>query len=178
MHKKTLLKNIALFIALLFHISGLIGILFTPYRDWFIKNTPVNLLLMAALIVITHPSKNKNFFLFFIAAYMVGFGAEVLGSNTGLLFGNYTYSNVLGIKFLNVPLITGINWFIIIYCAGMFTQSYENFILKKINAKSIVLSKRMMIASFIIDACFLAVLFDWLMEPVASKLGYWKWKTM
>src|SRR5437764_897317 len=40
----------------------------------------------------------------------------------------------------------------------------------------IVLNKRMMIMSFIIDASFLAVLFDWVMEPVASKLGYWQWE--
>lgn len=176
MNKKNLLKNIALSVALLFHICGLIGILFTPYKDWFIKNTPVNLLLMAALIVITHPLKNKKFYLFFIAAFIIGLIAEVFGLNTGLLFGNYTYGDVLGIKLFNVPLVIGINWFIIIYCTGMFTQSYENFMLKKINAKGIVLNKRMMIASFIMDACFLAVLFDWLMEPVVSKLGYWQWE--
>ena len=30
--------------------------------------------------------------------------------------------------------------------------------------------------SFIIDASFLAVLFDWIMEPVAVKLGFWQWE--
>ena len=175
MNKKYVLKNIALFIALLFHVCGLIGILFTPYKDWFIKNTYINLLLMAALIVLTHPKKNKKFYLFFIAAFIIGFAAEVLGASTGLLFGSYNYNDILGIKLFNVPLIIGINWFIIIYCAGMLTQSYENFMLKRINAKGIIINKRMMITSFIMDACFLAVLFDWVMEPVAQKLGYWQW---
>jgi putative membrane protein len=176
MNKKYVLKNVALFIALLFHICGLIGILFTPYKDWFIKNTYINLLLMAALIMLTHPKKNKKFFLFFIAAFIIGFAAEVFGVNTGLLFGSYGYGDILGIKLFNVPLIIGINWFIIIYCAGMLTQSYENFMLKRINAKGIIINKRMMITSFIMDACFLAVLFDWVMEPVAQKLGYWQWE--
>ncbi|MEO8711797.1 MAG: carotenoid biosynthesis protein [Parafilimonas sp.] len=176
MNKKYVLRNVALFIALLFHVCGLIGILFTQYKDWFIHSTYINLLLMAALIMITHPKKNKNFYLFFISAIIIGFAAEVLGVNTGLLFGVYNYGTVLGIKLFNVPLIIGINWFIIIYCAGMLTQSYENFMLKRINAKGIIINKRMMIASFIMDACFLAVLFDWVMEPVAQKLGYWQWE--
>ena len=29
--------------------------------------------------------------------------------------------------------------------------------------------------SVIIDGATLAVFFDWLMEPVAVKLGYWQW---
>ena len=29
--------------------------------------------------------------------------------------------------------------------------------------------------SVIIDGATLAVFFDWLMEPVAVKLGYWTW---
>lgn len=29
--------------------------------------------------------------------------------------------------------------------------------------------------SIIIDGATLAVMFDWLMEPVAVKLGYWQW---
>ena len=29
--------------------------------------------------------------------------------------------------------------------------------------------------SIMVDGATLAVLFDWLMEPAAVKLGYWKW---
>ena len=53
MNKKNLVNNLALFIALLFHIAGAIGILFTPYKNWFIQNTPVNLLVMVVLLIIT-----------------------------------------------------------------------------------------------------------------------------
>jgi putative membrane protein len=28
----------------------------------------------------------------------------------------------------------------------------------------------------IVDGAMLAVLFDWILEPVAIKLGYWTWK--
>ena len=61
MNKALNFNKAALFIALLFHICGLIGILFTPYRNWFIQNTPLNLLLMALLLIATHPKKNKKF---------------------------------------------------------------------------------------------------------------------
>jgi putative membrane protein len=173
---RQLLIKISLFIALLFHICGLIGILFTPYKDWFIKNTWINLLLMVDLLILTHPSKNLRFFAFVFATIIAGFFAEVLGVNTSVLFGKYNYGNVLGFKLFNVPLIIGLNWFLVIYCTGMITQSYENFMVKKINAKGMVINKRMMMTSFIIDASFLAVLFDWVMEPVASKLGFWQWE--
>ncbi|MEP6465910.1 MAG: carotenoid biosynthesis protein [Parafilimonas sp.] len=175
MDRKILIKA-CVFLALLFHISALIGILFTPYKNWFIQNTWFNLILMVDLLIITHPLKNKRFIGFFFVAIIAGFAAEVLGVNTAILFGKYSYGSVLGYKFFNVPLIIGINWFLIIYCTGMVTQFYESYILKKLNEKGIVIHKRMMITSFIMDATFLAVLFDWVMEPVAVKLGFWQWQ--
>ena len=30
--------------------------------------------------------------------------------------------------------------------------------------------------SFIVDAALLILLFDWVMEPAAVKLGYWQWE--
>ncbi len=70
-------NNIALFLALLFHVCGAIGILFTPYKQWFVSNTPVNLLLMTALLVFTQKEKNLPF-----QSYLVCRGLLAL---TGLL---------------------------------------------------------------------------------------------
>lgn len=176
MNKKKLLNNTALFIALLFHIAGAIGILFTPYKNWFIQNTPVNLLVMAALLIITQKQKNIYFFLFFIIAFAVGFFVEYTGTNTALIFGHYTYGNMLGAKLFGVPLIIGINWFIVIYCAGIATQLYEEKMMKRINAKGVLINTRVQKISFVIDASLLAVFFDWLIEPVAGKLGFWHWE--
>lgn len=176
MNKEKLVNNIALFIALLFHICGAIGILFTPYENWFIHNTPVNLLIMAALLIITQTEKNIYFFLFVIIACIVGFVIEYTGASTGVIFGHYTYKNILGLKLFGVPLIIGINWFIVIYCAGIATQVYENKVLTRITAKGIVINPKVQRISFIIDASLLAVLFDWIIEPVAVKLGFWQWQ--
>ena len=176
MNKRQTLYNIALSIALLFHVSGIIGILFTPYKDWFINCTGINLLLMAFLLIVTHPQKTKNFLLFFVIICISGFGIEVLGVNTAFIFGKYAYGTTLGLQLFNVPLMIGINWFIIIYCAGMFTQAYENYMLRKLNEKGFDVSKQLKLISFVADAVFLTVLFDWIMEPVAVKLGYWHWQ--
>ena len=176
MNKKNLVNNLALFIALLFHIAGVIGILFTPYKNWFIQNTPVNLLVTAALLIITQKQKNFYFFLFMIITFAVGLVVEYSGANTGLIFGHYNYGNILGIKVLGVPLIIGVNWFIVIYCAGIATQLYENTMLKRISAKGLTINAKVQKISFVIDASLLAVFFDWVLEPVAGKLGFWQWQ--
>ncbi|MBS1747816.1 MAG: carotenoid biosynthesis protein [Bacteroidetes bacterium] len=176
MKNRKTLNHIALALALIFHTCGIIGILFTSYKDWIIQNTPLHLLIMSALLIITHPSKNKNFYLFLLLTVVGGFCIEAIGVNTQTIFGKYEYGNVLGIKILNVPLIIGFNWFIIIYCTGMITQAYENYMLKKIQEQGLNLNTKMQMLSFLVDAAFLSVFFDWLMEPIAVKLGYWKWQ--
>jgi putative membrane protein len=167
-------NNIALFIAILFHACGLVGILCTPYKDWFIQNTSITLLLMALLLVWTQQQKNSWFFLFLISAWAVGMCTEIIGTNTGLLFGSYKYGNMLGTKFKNVPLLIGINWFVIIYCSGAIVTIFDDWILRKLGGDA-RFSSLMLTLSFIIDAALLTTLFDWLMEPVAIKLGFWQW---
>ena len=169
------LQNIALFIVLLFHVSGAIGILCTPYKDWFIQNTPLNLLIMAALLIITQPQKNLTFFLFFAIAFATGFAVEWIGVNTGYLFGNYQYGNVLGSKYGNVPLLIGINWFIIIYCTGIISQKLQNWSNKQLEAMQAAVKPSVQLISFITDGALLATFFDFVMEPVAVKLGFWQW---
>ena len=176
MVSKSNLNKTALFIALLFHICGLIGILLTPYKELFISSTPIHLLLMTVLLIATHNKKSKQFFLFFLITCVAGFLIEIAGVSTGAVFGKYMYGKILGVQLFNVPLIIGINWFIIIYCASMFTQAYENYMMRRLNKGGLSISKQLQAASFIIDAVFLTVMFDWVMEPVAVKLGYWQWQ--
>jgi putative membrane protein len=40
---------------------------------------------------------------------VAGFFIEAIGVNTGLIFGNYVYKTTLGWKFLETPLIIGVN---------------------------------------------------------------------
>ena len=110
--------EIATAIAILFHTIGLTGLLFFD-KTFFLAATPFNLLLSFALLVWTQQEKNKYFFLFVLACFVVGVAVEMIGINTGFLFGDYAYGPVLGPQVMNVPLLIGINWFIIIYCCGI-----------------------------------------------------------
>lgn len=168
-------QNTALFIVLLFHISGAIGILLTNHGAWFIQNTPVNLLLMTALLFLTQPQKNLAFFLFFVITYIAGFAVELIGIHTGFLFGSYRYGEVLGVKHHGVPLLIGINWFIIIYCSGMASQQLHNWSTKKLVETGAEVPPAVQLLSFVTDGALLATFFDFVMEPVAVKLGFWQW---
>jgi putative membrane protein len=174
-----LIKNfskdqIATTIALLFHSIGLVGILIFK-SDFIIRSTPFNLLLSFVLLLWTQKEKKLAFWLFITAVFIIGFTAEVIGVNTGLLFGNYNYGNVLGTKWQQVPLLIGINWVIIIYCCGIGVTILLLKIIQPATGGISQPSNTLKALSVITDGATLAVLFDWLMEPVAVKLNFWQW---
>jgi putative membrane protein len=165
---------IAVFIALLFHISGAIGILCTPYRDWFIQNTPLNLFLMAVLVLFTQPTRNKAFFIFAATCFITGMVAEAIGVNTGWLFGNYVYGAVMGFQIAGVPLLIGLYWFITVFGAATTIRKLNHWAYTKMTGDTPP-SARVMVFAYVADAALLTTFFDWVMEPVATELGFWKW---
>jgi len=166
--------QIATAIAILFHLIGLSGILFFN-MDFFVHSTPFNLLLMLVLLIWTQAKKNHWFWIFLIACFITGIGVEMVGVNTGILFGNYRYGDVLGSQLKNVPLLIGVNWFIIIYCIGISIHTLLMRIIKSLPADANPRFATLKILSVTVDGATLAVIFDWLMEPVAVKLDYWHW---
>lgn len=167
--------QIATFLAILFHLVGLIGILFFD-NPFFIESTPFNLLLSGALLMWTQEEKNKYFYFFVLLTFAVGFTVEVIGVNTGFLFGNYSYGKVLGFQWQKVPLVIGVNWFIVIYCCGISMYSLLTRVIKQVAEKTQAPPQVLKAISVITDGATLAVLFDWLIEPVAVKLGFWQWQ--
>lgn len=166
--------QIATAIAIVFHAIGLIGILFLD-KSFFIQTTPINLLLMFLLIIYTQDGLNKNFLFFILLTFIFGIVIEIIGTSTGYLFGNYKYGSVLGPTINDVPLIIGLNWFIVIYCCGISINLLLNKMVNQLT--EITENKRPIVKllSIVVDGATLAVLFDWLMEPVAIKLGFWSW---
>lgn len=166
--------QIATAIAVLFHGIGLVGLLFFD-KDFFITATPFNLLLSFTLLIWTQTPKSSSFFLFLLACFAVGIIVEITGVNTKMLFGDYAYGNVLGFKVQNVPVLIGVNWFIIIYCCGISIHTLLMKAINRIAADTGMAPTALKALSVIIDGATMAVFFDWLMEPVAVKLGYWTW---
>lgn len=168
-------QQIATAVAILFHTVGLVGILVFK-SDFIIRSTPFNLLLMFALVLWTQEEKNSFFFVFLAAVFVTGVAVEIIGVNTQLLFGEYSYGTVLGYKVKEVPLMIGINWFITIYCCGISIHTLLMKAIEKMAAESASPPMRLKALSVIVDGATLAVFFDWLMEPAAVKLGFWQWK--
>ena len=168
-------SQIATSVAIIFHAIGLIGILFFN-NPFFIQATPVNLLLSTSLLIWTQKERNKYFWLFVSATCIVGYAVEVIGVNTGLLFGDYSYGKVLGFQWQNVPLIIGLNWWIVLYCCGISIHTFLVSVINQLATETKTPPKVLKAMSVIADGATLAVLFDWLIEPVAVKLGYWQWK--
>lgn len=165
--------QIATAIAILFHVIGLVGILFIN-KDLFIRATSLNMLLMLILLFYTQRTIKASFLLFFLTCFAVGYCVEFIGTSTGYLFGNYTYGEVLGLKISGVPLIIGVNWFIIIYCCGITVLAIFNRLTRNLE-EALQPRPIMKMASVISDGALLAVFFDWIMEPAAIQLGYWSW---
>lgn len=94
---------------------------------------------------------------------------EIIGVNTGILFGDYAYGTVMGPKLLGVPFLIGINWFVIVFCCGSLMQELNKVMLAKYEAP---IPRTIVKWSVVIDGAVMATFFDWLMEPVAIHLGF------
>jgi putative membrane protein len=154
-------------IAVFFHAIGMFGLLLHE-GDFFVNATSTNLLLVLGLLLWTQTSKNIPFFIYFMACFITGMGVEIVGVQTSALFGHYNYGEVLGYKIWGVPLLLGVNWFIVTYCSGMAIHQLVNKYAPQLKGISRLLL-------FVPVAAATAVFYDWLMEPVAIKLGYWQW---
>ena len=130
---------------------------------------------MFVLLAWTQKGKNISFWIFLVACFFTGIAVEIIGVNTSMLFGNYHYGDVLGYRFQQVPLIIGINWFIIIYCCGISIQTLLMKIINRVPVIEGTTTPTLKALSIIVDGATLAVFFDWVMEPVAVKLNYWQW---
>lgn len=156
--KKISLNKLLTGILIFFLSIGLIGF-FTPYSEWFKSLSFQNLLLTFLLVTISFKAILKKYTLTLILIFSLGYLCEVIGVNKGWIFGNYTYSENLGLSVLNVPIIIGINWAILTMGAWQII-------------KYIKVNKYFQI----ILGASLMVLFDFIMEPVAVELNFWSWE--
>ena len=147
-------QNIAIGLIWLFHVSGIMGIIYSD-ATWFVKATPLNLLLSFALLLInTH--LNRKTLLMLLLCFVVGMTAEIIGVKFGFLFGNYAYGDALGYKLLDVPLMIGVNWCILVFITGFIAQFFSNNLWLRV-----------------LIGVSLMLFLDLVMEPIAPKLDFW-----
>ena len=148
---------IAIAIIWLFHVSGIIGILYGN-SQWFVAATPINLSLCFFLLL-SVSWKTPGFVKIAVMSFIVGMFAEILGVNFGYIFGSYQYGEALGWKFFGVPLLIGANWTILTVCsAAIAAQVYDRLIPR------------------IIIGLGLMLLLDFMIEPIAPILDFWEFE--
>lgn len=138
---------------------GLVGHIITWIRPYMLLLTPYVLLITGIVVFYFSYRKGKyKFLLWCFIIYVFTFFTELIGTKTGIIFGEYIYGNTLGLKALGVPLVIGFNWVMVILGAITIAEQID---------KNIYLTALL--------TGTLAVLFDLVLEPVAIKLNYWEW---
>ena len=147
-------ENISIAVIWLFHISGILGILYGN-SEWFISATPLNLSINFVLLLI-NCNGHKWFFLTVVLGFLTGMITEILGIQWGWIFGDYQYGDALGLKFFGVPLLIGVNWALLTIITGAIAQQfYQNFFMRTVIGVGLM------------------IFLDLLIEPIAPVLDFW-----
>ncbi|MBE7176355.1 MAG: carotenoid biosynthesis protein [Mucilaginibacter polytrichastri] len=149
----------ALLVIVLFHAVGAAGFLWVKTVPLFIRLVPFHLLLMLGVLLAVHQPKSRRFFGIMVLIMLAGWTVELAGVRTGAIFGEYRYGATLGLKVLDIPLMIGVNWFLLVYSAAAIVQ-------RLIPANRLVQA---------LAGAALLVLIDALIEPAAICFDYWSW---
>ncbi len=152
-------KKAGISILIVLHVVGAIGFV-SPLSEWFVYLTPMNLLITAGMIWIDTERSQRRAWPVALAVMLIGYTAEVVGVKTGVIFGEYSYGEVLGWKVLEVPPLIGVNWLIVIW--GAFALSHTIGVTQHYR--------------WLTTGIF-AVGLDLIIEPVAIYFEFWTWES-
>jgi len=112
-----------------------------------------------------HEQPNRKFIFWSIFVCVTCFFIELIGVKTGAIFGSYFYGTTLQPTIWNIPVAIGFAWLAMLISAAVMAQY--------------LLPARFYETPFIAASSIAAfmVIFDLFMEPAATKLGYWTWKS-
>ena len=158
MNKQRLLLIGVILFLVIFHLVGIAGLRMEMTRALFMRLTPLNLLLSLGLLFSFHRTWSSFWWIFCLVIFVAGWGIEVLGVQTGVIFGVYKYGETLGPKLLAVPLMMGVNWLLLIYMIGQV---------------SILTGANLWVRTTL--GASLMVLMDILIEPFAIRFDLWQW---
>lgn len=137
----------------------------TYLRPYFINITDFFLIFITTVLVLSFLNFRSNFkkrtIYALVIVFYFSFFLEFISIKTGFPFGYYSYSDILGLKIFETPVLVGIIWILVVLSCIAFMQKI------KIWNKGIV---------SVLLGSILLVLLDILIEPVAIKLGYWNWE--
>jgi len=149
---------IVFLLLVIFYTVGVFGILNPGNNSDFLSYTPFNLILTTILLIWANGDYSKKIWLALVVIFAIGFGVEIAGVKTGILFGEYSYGKTLGTQVFDVPLTIGLNWFILsISAAAIGLSIFKNKLIQVLFAAALMTG------------------LDVLIEPVAIQLDFWSW---
>ncbi len=140
----------ALGVIVILHLVGLVGVA-AGWSDWIWPLTPLNLM-VAGGVALWMAWEQRTWWWGVVA--LSGYAAEVVGVQTGWLFGTYSYGEVLGPKVGGVPMLLGWMWLLLLQGSRFAVGG---------RAVQAAVGASVMTA---VDA---------LIEPVAIRAGWWAW---
>lgn len=154
MIQKNSLERISISGLVIFHVIGIAGYLFFGTQMFVLAW--LNLLVSFFLLILPY---GKAFFFsnwpVFLLTFLLGIIIEIVGVHTGFPFGTYHYGNSLGIKFLSVPIVIGLNWTMLSFAVTSLWMKFPS----------------KWLATF--AGAVTLTLLDLLMEPLAPQFDFW-----
>jgi bisanhydrobacterioruberin hydratase len=142
----------------IYYTVGVFGLSLEKTRPLFQDLIPFTLLLSLFFLWLFHEKSGMRIYLGWLIIFLLGFFIEVLGVNTGIIFGHYAYGKSLGFKVLETPVIIGVNWLLLVYSCWALV--------------GLLTANRWLGA---LAGGFFMVIYDIALEPVAIRLDMWSW---
>lgn len=152
-------KKLSILILSVLYGVGAIGLSIDSLQHTIVSLTAINLLITTMLMLWNYELVDNRLILACVFTYFTGLAVEIIGVQTGVLFGVYSYSGLLGLRILGTPLMIGVNWLLMIISVWSI---------------SILFFKRLPLAAAMGAA--LMVLMDLLIEPFAIFFNLWTWE--
>lgn len=150
--------HISIAILVIFHLVGIAGIGF-ELKPSMLELSWMNLLLTGLVVYFNRTEFTAKFYGYSILVFTVGLTVEIIGVATGFPFGAYHYGDSLGWKIAEVPIVLGLNWWLLVY-ASIHTAA----VLHTHKVVRIVLAPAIMLG------------LDFLIEPLCGRLNFWFWE--
>ena len=118
----------------------------------------MNIFLSAMLVLFSEKIQLKSLLVFGVI-FLSGYLIELIGVQTGLLFGSYVYLDAMGPLIFGTPIIIGATWYAVV-----------------VGAVSIIRPLKLNIFWKAVMSGILATVMDLLIEQVAMNYGLWQWE--
>lgn len=145
-------------VMLILFVVGRWGFSQEGYRSWFSGLVPFQLILLALLTWSFQKNQTRKWAWVSLIWLLGGWAIEWVGVHTGYPFGPYHYGQTLGLSIDGIPLLIGLNWWLLLTQVNTF-NGFKSFWMRTIFSATVL------------------TFTDWCLEPMATAMDYWTWET-